>query len=428
MTHISTRTFSIIFALSCWTCGKGYTVSDDFGHNNDQHGPYDQGPNGNTGSTYDYTFGNPVSVTATPQSPISAEVTINPSRSDMNGYMIIWSSSKTLQSCGESSDGTAYAMPSGTNPITTTIRGMKPGVTSSIRVCANYSNQSSAGTLGSVTLSGVDNSMCTGGGSLDAFGGTCTISTSISNINAPIYALGSINITAAGSLQGVTIKIDSMQSFSSLGTITGLVDIQAMSISISGAITADGKGYSGGGMNTAGEPSVGGGASATTGGGGGHGGAGGNGGGGAAGGLAFANTAPASMSHISRGAGGGGSSADVGGNGGGYIALTATNTIYVSGTLSANGANGVTVANASGGGAGGYVYMKAPSISGNATISANGGVGGDGSTADGGGGGGGVIYLSSQSPSMVCTVTAGLAGTGAGTNGTDGTVGFKSGC
>jgi len=188
-----------------------------------------------------------------------------------------------------------------------------------------------------------------------------------------------------------------------------------LTLSSSGSINVDGKGYQGvwdgnghgPGAGTAGNPS---------GSGAGYGGKGGS--GNTAGGPAYGSSnAPAAP-----GSAGGGSYNywhSAGGAGGGWVRIEAVEEVTVDGLITANGGSG-TAANEAGGGSGGAVYITCKRFRGAGTLRANGGGGGYlGGYGDGGGGSGGriaVVYdvteQAAVSPQPTVTISAERGTTG----------------
>jgi len=183
-----------------------------------------------------------------------------------------------------------------------------------------------------------------------------------------------------------------------------------------GAILADGKGYSGGGINQAGYGPGGGGTGSTNnGGGGGHGGAGGAGAGGSPGGPTYDSlTNPTDL-----GSGSGGDSTHNGGSpGGGAVLIQVGGNFNLNGSISAKGAPGNGsgfFGDGGGGGSGGTVNLVAGSLAGAGTIDVS---GGNGSPYGGAGGGGGRITLGGLSGLNLTNIAAGGSGNASGAAGT----------
>jgi hypothetical protein len=196
------------------------------------------------------------------------------------------------------------------------------------------------------------------------------------------------------------------------GDDTLQVFMRNLSVTSTGAISADARGFASK-QGPGSVPNSGGGA----GGGGGHGGRGGN-GASNVGGVPYGDASnPTTM-----GSGGGGSCCAAGGAGGGLARLFATGSVVVDGRISADGESGVP--GNGGGGAGGGVLLKAGTgLSGSGIIRA---AGGNGFDASWGGGGGGRIAIFS------CNITLPIANIstpeGAGGSGAQpGTIDFGSG-
>ncbi len=118
--------------------------------------------------------------------------------------------------------------------------------------------------------------------------------------------------------------------------------------------------------------------------------------------------------------GGGSGNGAVGGLGGGAAKITVTGTLTVNGPITANASNGTTATNAGGGGgAGGSIWITAASIAGSSSITANGGNGGN-TTSSGGGSGGRIalFYGSSLSGSITISAYGGTPSTRFGAAGT----------
>jgi len=222
--------------------------------------------------------------------------------------------------------------------------------------------------------------------------------------------------------EGITITTKSME----------ILEINAQNIIITGALSADGKGYAqtqGEGAGSNGSPywnsyyedySYGGG------GGGGYGGAGGQGAGdgGGAGGETYGD--PLAPTEFGSG-GGQGAGGTTGGAGGGVITLKAIDGITITGIVSANGTKGTDgyydeytedCYGGAGGGAGGSIWLIANIIDGGSSIEANGGNGGDADEyylcQTGAGAGGGRIKISCKYLYIILehiTANGGLKGT-----------------
>jgi hypothetical protein len=179
---------------------------------------------------------------------------------------------------------------------------------------------------------------------------------------------------------------------------TGTVWIDAQTIIIDGALSADGAGYEaseGPGQGTDGSSYYGAGGGAY-GGRGGHGGWGLPGDTAQAGGYAYSDSAhPDEM-----GSGGGDVVDPDGGRGGGIIKLSSSNATVINGRVSSDGGCGTgSGEKAAGGGSGGSIWIETPSLSGSGLVAVRGGSGANGSCADGGGGSGGrirVTYVNSS--------------------------------
>lgn len=208
------------------------------------------------------------------------------------------------------------------------------------------------------------------------------------------------------------------------GTNFGSVSLLAQHATISGSLSAQGKGYLGGtDINTNGAGPGGGTGSSNcalveTGGGAGYGGAGGDGLSGGIGGASYGLATEAA--HLGSGGGAGSNGVcEVGGNGGGIIQLIVADTLSVDGALIANGAS---ASGNAGGGSGGSIYITARRFYGTGSITSQGGIGG----TFGGGGSGGRIrmcYFDSNewSGTLLSPSSATVGGIG-GTSGTNGTV------
>lgn len=226
--------------------------------------------------------------------------------------------------------------------------------------------------------------------------------------------LTATNITVLGT---VTHPVNTDTNGADNWTPDNGVLIICTNLTVSGSITVNGKGYSGGGWANGGDGrpgrGPGGGGCGSWGGGGGHGGAGGAvGAGGTSGPTYGSSNAP-----VLPGSGGGRNNvADpTPGWGGGMIRIV-TDSLTVNGAMSANGQDG---AYQSGGGSGGSIYITCRSFAGNESVSANGGGGG----SNGGGGGGGriaVVYSGSDSFVGQVTIAGGtmIQETGNGSSGT----------
>jgi hypothetical protein len=207
----------------------------------------------------------------------------------------------------------------------------------------------------------------------------------------------------------------------------GSVSLQAVTATISGTLTANGKGYTGGAVGSTGL-GIGGGTgslscvSSVSGGGGGYGGAGADGiFGGVGGGIYGSATEPTNLG--SGGGAGSNGSCESGGNGGGAIRLIISDILSIDGDILANGAS--TTVNA-GGGAGGSLYITAGTLTGSGQMTTTGGNGG----VSGGGGGGGrasICYSSANlwSGNELSASSTSAGGTG-GASGTEGTINVSS--
>jgi len=171
-------------------------------------------------------------------------------------------------------------------------------------------------------------------------------------------------------------------------------------VSATGTINLNGKGYEAGYGTGAG----------TGGNGGGGGGYGGEGGDGYVGGGGIAYGSLTQPTNI--GSGGGVDTSTSGGHGGGAVKLNVSGTLTVSGSISANGATGLSGTNDTGGGSGGSIYLIVGTLSGASSISADGGNGGSSGTHGGSGSGGRVaIYYTTDNSTSTITAKSG------GTNG-----------
>lgn len=167
-------------------------------------------------------------------------------------------------------------------------------------------------------------------------------------------------------------------------------------ISATGTINVDLKGYlpnNGPGKGSSGNGS----------GGGGYGGEGGDGTSAGGGPTYGALTQP---DNIGSGGGIDGSGLNIGG--GGAIKLVVAGTLTINGPLSANGGTSFTGTSDVGSGSGGSIWLTAATLAGNSTASANGGMGGSSGQSSGSGGGGRIaLYYTTDSSSVVFTAKAG---------------------
>lgn len=297
---------------------------------------------------------------------------------------------------------------------------------------SNYSHFVTVGTVSAASLA-----LSSTGWYYSEFGSTTTIPT-VSWVGGNItdnggsysYLSGEGDLTVPA---GSTFYANVPRTFNTItinGTVTtdansttevykvNLTSLSDITLSATGSVNVDYKGYSrsegpGQGVDSSGGA-----------GGGGYGGAGGSGSGGAAGGSAYGD--PAAPDRIGSG---GGDYGGYGTAGGGAIKLVASGTFTVNGTLSALGQNstgsvkeGCCTYRGSGGGSGGSIWIQTNTLAGNGHIVANGGTAVD-VTVDGGGGGGGrvAIYYSSTTAEL-STLTANGGSAAAGRAGSAGTI------
>jgi len=195
---------------------------------------------------------------------------------------------------------------------------------------------------------------------------------------------------------------------------TGMLELDAPEITVSGSINGNDRGYrTGEGF----------GAGSWPGGGGAYGGNGGASGWGNLGGTAYGT---ASGSDIQMGSGGASQTGGVGGPGGASVSLFA-NTLTISGLITVNGSQGTDVpgfGDGGGGGAGGGILVKTISVTISGTLSANGLRGGNSAGRKGGGGGAGgrikIFYGTLNKAGMSYSASGGAGGIGATGNGTAG--------
>ncbi|MFB6116032.1 MAG: hypothetical protein ABEK10_00835, partial [Candidatus Nanosalina sp.] len=221
--------------------------------------------------------------------------------------------------------------------------------------------------------------------------GTCEINTTQDITSETITGTGDIVVTTYGALitssgTGTTARINIGGDLTIKNRMHGNFNISAQNLYVQGGIlSADAKGYAGGGAGGADGQGPGGGTGVSgDAAGGGYGGQGGDGDRtqSATGGPSYGSrTNPTSL-----GSGGGGGAGARGGYGGGKIILDIANEISVGGTISADGEDGLDDGSGSGGGgAGGTINIEADKITGSGTITAN---GGQSDTGAGGGAGG----------------------------------------
>jgi hypothetical protein len=218
-------------------------------------------------------------------------------------------------------------------------------------------------------------------------------------------------VIANAPIIGTTMNLSgALTTYTNTTADTYRVDVTTsgdFTVTSSGTINLDGKGYRGGisGSVHGQGPGAGLGAASTGGStGGSYGGIGGTG----STALAVSTSYGSVQEPDDLGSGGGGVGANLGGNGGGAIKLIIGGALAQGGTFSVNGTNGVNLGSvvATAGGAGGSVWIDADTITGSGTIRANGGNGYDNSSSDGGGGGGGRIALHYISYADSMTLTA----------------------
>ncbi len=209
-----------------------------------------------------------------------------------------------------------------------------------------------------------------------------------------------------------TINVDELTPGTGTFTLSGglaaqRVNVKTKDVSISstGSISADHRGFGTAGIGTSGGPGGGifGGAAGGTGAG--HGGVGGANGAGNPGGPAYGSASDpisAVPSDTDLGSGGypGGVIASSKGSGGGAVRIAGSGAVTINGLLSAHGAAGdspVSHSNMGGGGSGGSIEIEAGTLAGTGSIRANGGAGGvspvSPALGDGGCGAGGRIAL-----------------------------------
>lgn len=236
--------------------------------------------------------------------------------------------------------------------------------------------------------------------------------------NTPMPSIPPVDLTVIGAAvlhpSPSTLRLNSL-IVDSGATVTHLVTQTNLDLTIlgnavvgtNGAISADGKGYSGsnGGPGSGSFPSGG------SGSGGGYGGQGGASASGAVGGGIYGSASQPT----DRGSRGGLYPLAPGFcEGGGAIRLRVAGTLTINGRLSANG--NLALPESAGGGAGGSLWITARNLQGAGSLTANGGAG---NPNEGGGGGGGRIAIESRTNTFTGASTA-LGGPGAspGSNGT----------
>ncbi len=222
------------------------------------------------------------------------------------------------------------------------------------------------------------------------------------------------NHTNIGTMSIGTGETATVQAFDQVSNY-GIATISASTVTITGTLTAYGKGWRGGTAGGGSGLGPGFGAGSTGhGGGAGYGGVGGTGNG--AGGPSYGSlSAPGDL-----GSGGGGGGSAAGGAGGGSIRVVATGTLTVNGTISANGVNGGNAnGNNGGGGSGGSIYLTAGTLAGSGTVTAIGGNGVNawGTSGNAGGGRIAMYYTSANNFTGTTPVNVGTGGLG-GANGT----------
>ncbi len=243
-------------------------------------------------------------------------------------------------------------------------------------------------------------------------GGTFTIGTdaTTNTINVPK------TVTTKPLFSSITVGSGTLQHDTHTTSHTNSLILKSTgNVDVTGTISANGKGFSGGGTGASGNGTGGGAGNTTHGGGAGYGAAGGTSTTGSAGGSSYGS----GLIPVDLGSGGGGGSGGgTGGAGGGAIELQSGATITISGTVSANGSNGTSsCCNGGGGGSGGSVWLVADVIDGNGTVTANGG--GNPVHTGAGCGAGGRVGRDYRSNTFSGTLTA-LKGTSC-TSGSDGT-------
>ncbi len=245
---------------------------------------------------------------------------------------------------------------------------------------------------GIITDSGGTFSIVSGGGSITV------PSTAILFANTTrTFSSMSINgtVTHSNNETSETYKIDVTVSGNLTVSGTGEINVDEKGYISEQGIGAGGGNYSGSG-------------------GGGYGGVGGD-GGGASGGITYGSeTAPNNIGS------GGGEGWSAGGSGGGAIILSVTGTTDVDGSISSIG--GDYSDRKDGGGSGGSIYITTGTIDGTGTIEAGGGTGG---SQSGGGGGGriAIIYTTNNwAGNTLSSAVATPGGTGGNDNGDNGTV------
>ncbi len=259
-------------------------------------------------------------------------------------------------------------------------------------------------------------------------GGSLTVQTGANTINIPK------DVSTEPNFSSINIGTGTLQHDSHTSTHTySLILSTSGSVTITGTINVDDKGYAGGTSGSADGKGPGGGLDGASNDapGAGHGGTGGN-GATVNGGASYGNLS----SPTDLGSGGGGTSSSSfnnGGNGGGAVKITASSgTVTVNGTITANGSTGFSACcNYAGGGSGGSIWIIANTLAGSGTVRANGGAGGSGGAGEsnnGGAGAGGRIQLTYSSDTSSITKLAFDGGNnGANRRGAAGTVSTSSG-
>lgn len=318
----------------------------------------------------------------------------------------------TLYLCGSTdltiANDTGYSGASPNTPIGTNLTLTSFTVKDYAQVTINESITLSGGT----TILKNNSKLTLGGNSTIWSGGALTIGTdaSTNTINVPK------TITTKPLFSTITVGSGTLQHDANTTTHTySLIMKSTGNIDVTGTISTNGKGYSGGGTGSSGSGTGGGAGNTTHGGGGGYGASGGTSSTGSAGGSSYGSA----LLPVDLGSGGGGGSGGgTGGAGGGAVQLESGATITISGTISSNGSNGASgCCNGGGGGAGGSALLIADVIAGNGTVTANGG--GNPTHTGAGCGAGGRIGRHYRSNTFSGTLTA-LKGTSC-TSGTDGT-------
>ncbi|MBI2410381.1 MAG: LamG domain-containing protein [Candidatus Kerfeldbacteria bacterium] len=233
--------------------------------------------------------------------------------------------------------------------------------------------------------------------------------------------------TTQQSISGTLDVQGTLQHTLNSGTQVYELDFSAATITVSGTVTATGKGFTTGSGTGGGD--AGGSASLSGGGGGAHGGYGGAGNGSSNKSVGYGDPAHP----VILGSGGGSAySAGSANYGGGLIQLVASGNITVSGSILANGNSGSIVSGneGTGGGSGGGIYINAGGNANftSASVKANGGSGVDTGHDSGGGGGGRIAIIYGGTYTAPTTLQAfGGEGPAGGVDGGTGTIYVKSG-